>query len=84
MDYTHVPTLHGADFLKKNVVIEAEQFKVNFLKERIQKVRLLDNGTRHVGFLENCSDRLQKGNPLTDNQVPYLDSLFDQILEGEE
>ncbi len=80
MDYSTTP-LRGKDLLKKDALKEAETFKVDFLRKNFSKLKLFDNGERHIEFVNNCNDRLCKGDILTERQVPYLDSLFDQMLE---
>ncbi|OGU84380.1 MAG: hypothetical protein A2W11_03735 [Ignavibacteria bacterium RBG_16_35_7] len=83
MDYSNTP-LRGGDLLKPDVLKEAEKFKVDFLRKNFSKLKLFENGQRHIEFVNNCNDRLCAGNVLTERQVFYLDSLFEQMLDSTE
>lgn len=80
MDYSTTP-LTGKDLLKKSALKEAETFKVDFLRKNFSKLKLFPNGQRHIEFVNNCNDRLTRNIKLSEAQIKYLDTLFDQILE---
>ena len=82
MDFSNTP-IRGEDLIKKDALRKGEEFKINFLRKNFSKLKLFPNGQKHIVFVNNINDRLTRNIKLSEAQIKYLDTLFDEILEKE-
>jgi len=80
MNYSNT-NLSGKELLNNDAIKQAVCYKINYIIENIDELRLIDKNEKHETFINNIASLVKRGIKLSEAQIRYLEYLFDKILE---